>query len=151
MRGLAANTALLVSSNNINNVLPVLYITFRRRHPLFIGAAQDQRNCTVIAGVFSAEAPQHGTAVSIEIYRSIALGIVTTTTSTIRLTATVVIRHQVISTIYRVTTGSDPGYRRRFGAGRTGSIGSTTTGAQSAAHGTVAPIITALRIANFLD
>ena len=111
IRGLAAKTALLVTSNTINNVKPVLYITLRRRHPLIIGVAQDQRNRAVIAGVFGAEAPQHGTAVAIEIYRSIALGVVTTTARTNRLAATVVIRHQVIPTIYRVTTGSDPGYR----------------------------------------
>ena len=45
----------------------------------------------MIAGVLGTETPQYGAAVAIEIHRLIALCIVTTTTRTDRLTATIVV------------------------------------------------------------
>ena len=105
----------------------------------------------MIAGIFRTETPQHRTAITVEVHRLITVGIVTAAAGTNCLAATVIIRHQVISTIHWIMAGTDPGDRRGFGARRAGGIGTTAAGTQGSTHGAVAPIVTALWIADFRD
>ncbi len=65
----------------------------------------------MIAGVLSAETPQHGAAVAIEVNRLIAERVVTTTATADCLAAAIVVRHQIVSVIYRIAASAYPGYR----------------------------------------
>jgi hypothetical protein len=79
----------------------------------------------VIAGVLGAETPQHGAAITIKIHWLVTDGVVAAATGTNRLTAAIVIGHQVVAVIGGIATGTHPGNWGRFGARRTGSIRTT--------------------------
>jgi len=65
----------------------------------------------MITGVLGAETPQHGAAVAIEVNRLITLGVVAPAAGTDRLAAAIVVRHQIVSVIYRIVAGAYPGNR----------------------------------------
>ena len=105
----------------------------------------------MIASIFSAKTPQDGVAVAVKVNRLIAFGIVTATSGAHGFTAAIIIRHEVISAIHRVSASAYPGDWRWLAAGRTRSVCTPAAAAQSAAHGAVAPVFAALRVPDFLN
>ena len=65
----------------------------------------------MVAGVFSAKTPEYCVAIAVEIHGFVTLCIVAAATGTDRLTATVVVGHEVIAIVYRIAAGADPGNR----------------------------------------
>src|SRR5262245_49264878 len=63
------------------------------------------------------------------------------------LSATVVVRHDVVLAVERVATGSYPRHRRYFSPRGTGTLRAAAAAAQESVDGAVAPVIAALRIA----
>src|SRR5258707_7070537 len=62
------------------------------------------------------------------------------------LSATVVVRDDVVALIGGIVTGADPGNRRRCRAGGAGVRGAAAAGAKKSVDGAVLPIVAAIRI-----
>ncbi len=82
----------------------------------------------MIASIFSPETPQDGIAVAVKVNRFIAFSIVTATSSTYGLTAAIIIRHEVIPAIHRVSASAYPGDWRWLAARRARGISASTAG-----------------------
>jgi hypothetical protein len=82
----------------------------------------------MIASIFSPETPQDGIAVAVKVNRLIAFSIVTATSSTYGLTAAIIIRHEVIPAIHRVSASAYPGDWRWLAARRARGIRASTAG-----------------------
>ena len=73
------------------------------------------------------EAPQDIVALAREVHGLIAFGVVAETTRADRLTATIVIRNEVVLTVDRIVTGANPRYGRRLSTWRTTVHAATAT------------------------
>ena len=81
---------------------------------LLVSRTYYERDSTVIAGIFRTKTPKDSAAIAVKIHWLITLGVVTTAARAYRFAATVIVRHQVITTIDRVSARSDPSDRRCF-------------------------------------
>jgi len=72
------------------------------------------------------------------------------TTAACDTPAAVVVRDDVVAFVGWIVAGTDPGNRRHFGAGRTGSRISSIAGAERAVHSTIAPIVASTGISGVL-
>ena len=81
---------------------------------LFVSRAYYQRDSTVIARIFRTKTPKDSAAVAIKIHWLITFSVVTTAARAYRFATTVIVGHQVIATINRVSARSDPSNRRCF-------------------------------------
>ncbi len=82
----------------------------------------------MIASVFSPETPQDGIAVAIKVNRLIAFSIVAATSGTYGFTAAIIIRHEVIPTVHRVSASAYPRDWRWLAAGRARGIRTSAAG-----------------------
>ncbi|MFT6402184.1 MAG: hypothetical protein ACJA2D_001501 [Pseudohongiellaceae bacterium] len=82
----------------------------------------------MIASIFSPETPQDGIAVAIKVNRLIAFSIVAATPSTYGFTAAIIIRHEVIPAVHRVSASAYPRDWRWLAARRARGIRTSAAG-----------------------
>ena len=97
------------------------------------------------------KAPQDAVGFAGEVNRTVPFRSVTATATAAALTATVIVGNQIILTISRIVTGTNPGHGSGFCSRRALGDGATTTAAYSSAECAVAPVVTRLRISHIGD
>lgn len=93
----------------------------------------------IIAG---AHAPDNVVAFGGHVIGFVAFVTVTTRTVAGTFATTIVITDDVVTIVRRVTAGTYPGDRGKFGAGRAGGCRAATISTQKTIHGAIAPVFT---------
>ena len=93
-----------------------------------------------------AEAPQDVVRFAGRVYRPVAFVAIAQATTACGLAATIVVGNDVVTTVARIATGTDPGNRRGFRTWRAAVVSAAATGAQVAVDGAIAPVLAAVGI-----